>query len=67
LNYLPSEAVIIDVDFKARKIKSQNWALAVMARQNKALTMDMLMAALKLRFKKAVFDTAVAVTEKIVA
>jgi len=44
----PSEAVVIDVDLKGRKIKTQDWALAalaVMARQNKALTMDMLMAA----------------------
>ena len=66
----PSEAVVIDVDFKARKIKTQDWALAalaVLARQNKALTMDMLTAAMKLRFKKAVFDTAVAVIEKIAA
>ncbi len=63
-------ATVIEVDFKAHKIKSQDWALAalaVLARQNKALTMDMLLAALKLRFKKPVFEMALAVTEKIAA
>ncbi len=66
----PCQATIVEVDFKARKIKSQDWALAalaVLARQNKMLTMDMLMAALKLRFKKAVFEMAMSVTEKIAA
>ena len=61
-------ATVIEVDFKARKIKSHDWALAalvVLARQNKALTMEMLTAALKLRFKKAVFEKAVAITKKI--
>ncbi len=64
------QATVIEVDFKARKIKSQDWALAalaVLAKQSNALTMDMLTAAIKLRFKKAVFETAMAVTEKIVA
>ncbi len=66
----PSDAVVIEVDFKAHKIRSQDWtlaALAVMARKTQALTMDMLTAALKLRFKKAVYDTAMAITQKIVA
>jgi len=66
----PCEATVIEVDFKARKIKSQDWALAalaVLARQNKMLTTDMLMAALKLRFKKAVFEMAMSVMEKISA
>jgi 2-oxoglutarate/2-oxoacid ferredoxin oxidoreductase subunit beta len=64
------QATVIEVDFKAHKIKSQDWALAalaVLARQNKALTMDMLLAALRLRFKKPVFDMAMAVTERIAA
>jgi pyruvate/2-oxoacid:ferredoxin oxidoreductase beta subunit/Pyruvate/2-oxoacid:ferredoxin oxidoreductase gamma subunit len=63
-------ATIIEVDFKACKIKSQDWALAalaVLAKQNKALTTEMLTAALKLRFKKAVFEMAMAVTEKAAA
>ncbi|HHE73458.1 MAG TPA: 2-oxoglutarate synthase [Desulfobacteraceae bacterium] len=64
----PSQATVIEVDFKARKIKSQDYALAalaVLARQDKMLTMDMLMAALKLRFKKAVFEMAMGVVEKV--
>ncbi|MEN8243405.1 MAG: thiamine pyrophosphate-dependent enzyme [Thermodesulfobacteriota bacterium] len=64
----PCRATIIEIDFKAHKIKSRDWALAalvVAARQNKALTMEMLTAALRLRFKKSVFETAMNVTEKI--
>lgn len=64
------EATVIEVDFKAKKIKSPDWALAalaVLAEQKKVLTMDMLKAALKLRFKKAVYETALAVTEKVAA
>jgi hypothetical protein len=66
----PSEAVVIDVDFKKHKIKSADWALAslaVLARQNRVLTMDMFTAALKLRFKKTVFEAAMAVAEMIAA
>ena len=63
-----SDAVVIEVDFKAHKIRSQDWtlaALAVMARKTQALTMEMLTAALKLSFKKAVYDTSMAITQKI--
>jgi len=64
----PCQAAVTEIDFRARKIKSPDWALAalaVLARQNKILTMDMLKAALKLRFKKAVFETALAVLEMV--
>ena len=64
------QASIIEVDFKAKKIKSQDWALAapaVLAMQNKVLSTEMLMTALKLRFKKVMFEMAMAVTEKIAA
>lgn len=63
-------ATIIEVDFKAHKIKSADWALAslaVLARQDKILTMSMLTEALRLRFKQTVFEAAMSVTEKIVA
>ncbi len=66
----PCQASIIEVDFKAKKIKSQDWALAalaVLAMQNKVLSTEMLMTALKLRFKKVMFEMAMAVTEKIAA
>jgi Pyruvate/2-oxoacid:ferredoxin oxidoreductase gamma subunit len=68
---LPScAASIIEVDFKAEKIKSQDWALAalaVLAAQNNVLTMDMLKAALKMRFRKAEYETAIAMVEKAAA
>jgi len=68
---LPScRATIIEVDFKAHKIKPQDWALAslaVLARQKNVLTMEMLMAALRLRFKKPVLEIAMSVIEKIAA
>ena len=61
---------MIEMDFKARKIKSQDWALAalaVLARQNKVLTMDMFRRALQLRFNKAVFEAAMAIAENTAA
>jgi hypothetical protein len=66
----PCQATIIEVNFKAEKIRPQDWALAalsVLARQNKVLTMDMLMSALRLKFKSPVLETAMSVTEKIAA
>jgi 2-oxoglutarate/2-oxoacid ferredoxin oxidoreductase subunit beta len=60
-------ASVIEVDFKADKIKPQDWALvalAVLAGQNKVMTMDMLKAALKLRFRKAEYEAAISLIEK---
>jgi len=66
---LPScGATVIDVDFKAEKIKSPDWALAalaVLARENRVLTIEMLKKALELRYRKVVLETALAVVEKI--
>jgi len=65
----PCQATITEIDFKAKKIKPQECALAalaVLAWQNKVLTMDMLKAALKLRFKTAVYEMALAVAKKVV-
>lgn len=68
---LPScPAAIIEIDFKAKKLKPQDWALAAMAilaEQNRVLTRDMLHAALKLRFNKAVLEMALSVIKKAVA
>ncbi len=47
-------AEIREIDFKAHKVKSQDWALAAiiqLARTNRMLSVDMLNAALGLRFK----------------
>ena len=66
----PSEANIIEIDFKARKIKSPDWALAalaVLAGRGQILTKEMLTAALKLRFNPKVFELALVVTEKVAA
>lgn len=65
----PCPASIIEIDFKAEKIKSQDWALvalAVLAQQNKVLTMDMLKAALQLRFNAGQYETAMAMIEKAI-
>jgi hypothetical protein len=65
----PCRATIIEVDFKAEKIKSQDWALvalAVLAEQKKVLSMDMLKAALKLRFRAGQYETVIAMVEKAV-
>ena len=61
-------AQVVEVDCKARKIKSPDWALAalvVLAAQNRALNMEMLTAALKLRFNPPVLERAFAIMEKI--
>lgn len=63
-------ATLIEMDFKARKIKSQDWALAalaMLAKQNKVLTMDMLATALELRFNKTVFEAAMAIAKNVAA
>lgn len=68
---LPScQASIAEVDFKAEKIKSQDWALvalAVLAQQNKVLTMAMYKTALQLRFNAGQYATAMAMVEKSIA
>ncbi len=64
----PCGAKVIEVDFKAHKIRFPDWALAalaVLAKKNDALTPEMLNAALKLRFKKDVLKEALAIVEKI--
>ena len=63
-----TRASVLDVDFKAQKIKPVDWALAalaVLAGRGQGLTEEMLTAALKLRFNPKVFEMALAVTEKI--
>ena len=65
-----TRASVLEIDFKARKIKSPDWALAalaVLAGRNRTLTVEMLNAALNLRFNKAVLEMASAVMEKVAA
>ncbi|MGD8835498.1 MAG: thiamine pyrophosphate-dependent enzyme [Desulfobacteraceae bacterium] len=65
-----TRASVLDIDFKSKKIKSTDWALAalaVLAGRSTALTMEMLTAALKLRFNPKVFEMAQAVIQKMTA
>lgn len=64
----PTAADVVEIDFKARKLKSQDWAvaaLAVLARGNKGISVEMLKAAVGHRFKGAVQDQVLAVVERM--
>jgi hypothetical protein len=66
----PNPAAVIDVDFKKKKIKSPDWALAslaVLAGEKTVLSAQMLDSALKLRFNTTVYTAAAAVLERAVA
>jgi pyruvate/2-oxoacid:ferredoxin oxidoreductase beta subunit/Pyruvate/2-oxoacid:ferredoxin oxidoreductase gamma subunit len=65
-----TRASVLEIDFRAKKIKSPDWALAALAKlagRNQALSMQMLTVALKLRFNPKVFEMAQTVMEKIAA
>jgi pyruvate/2-oxoacid:ferredoxin oxidoreductase beta subunit/Pyruvate/2-oxoacid:ferredoxin oxidoreductase gamma subunit len=64
----PTRATVLEIDFKGKKIKSPDWALAalaVLAGRNEALSTEMLTAALKLRFAPRVLKVARAVMAAI--
>jgi len=66
----PTRAEVVEIDFKARKIKSQDWAvaaLAYLAREERGITLEMLEAALALRFKGPVLEQVQAVVERMQA
>ena len=61
-------ATVQEVDFKAQKIKAQDWALAslaLLAKKDRVISMDMLKAALAVRFKKAILETAVELVDRV--
>ncbi len=61
-------ATVHEVDFKSRKIKIQDWALAslaLLARTNRVISMEMLKAALAVRFNAGILETAVALVERV--
>ena len=63
-----TRAEILPVDFKALKIRPPDWAMAalgVLAHRRIVLTLDMLEAALAIRFKGQVLDTAKALVRKM--
>jgi len=61
-------ASTIEIDFTANKIKSSDWALAalaVLASKQTVLNVEMLAAALNVRFKQPVLEAAMAITQKM--
>jgi len=63
-----SEAEIIEIDFKARKIKSPDRALAslaVMAKKNRVISLDMLKAALEIRFKGKTLQASLSLVDSL--
>ena len=61
-------ATVQEVDFKAQKIKTQDWALAslaLLASKDRVISMDMLKAALAVRFKKAILEAAVELVDRV--
>ncbi len=62
-------ATVVDIDFKQRRVKAPDWALAalsILARRGEVISADMLRSALELRFKGRVLEAALAVVEKAV-
>jgi len=63
-----TRARVREVDFKQLKIKSPDWALAALAlvaKTRRAITLEMLNAAICMRFKDKVRDQAVALVERV--
>ncbi|HDH98275.1 MAG TPA: 2-oxoglutarate synthase [Deltaproteobacteria bacterium] len=64
----PSKARVVDVDFRAWKIKKADWALAslaFLASVDQIVNRDMLESALRVRFKGEALNGAIAVVEKV--
>jgi Pyruvate/2-oxoacid:ferredoxin oxidoreductase gamma subunit len=64
----PCEGSIRKVDFSAQKIKDHDRALAglaVLAKMNRVLSVDMLVAALSYRFKETVLKTALELVDRV--
>lgn len=62
-----TKADVLEIDFRALKIKKQDWALAslgIMAKKDKAINKEMLELALKSRFNEKVFTLAMETIEK---
>jgi pyruvate/2-oxoacid:ferredoxin oxidoreductase beta subunit/Pyruvate/2-oxoacid:ferredoxin oxidoreductase gamma subunit len=63
-------ASVQEVDFRAQKIKPQDWALAslaLLAKKNRVISMEMLKAALAVRFKTGILETAVELVDRVEA
>jgi 2-oxoglutarate/2-oxoacid ferredoxin oxidoreductase subunit beta len=56
------------MDLKGQKIKSSDWALsglAVMAKLNRGISMEMLQHALGLRFKEPILSTSLTLVDRV--
>ena len=65
-----TKAKVLTVNFKELGLKNVDWSLAsvaVMAGLNKVISMDMLMAALKARFRGKVLESASELVQKVAA
>ncbi|MGA6927621.1 MAG: thiamine pyrophosphate-dependent enzyme [Desulfosarcina sp.] len=63
-----SGAAVREIDFKARKVKSQDWALAslvLLAKENRVISMEMLEAALKTRFNPVILEPAMELVQRM--
>ena len=63
-----TRAQVVTVDFKSHKVPRSDWALAslgLIAGRNKGLSMEMLLFAVKKRFKPAVYEKALETIEKV--
>ena len=61
-------ATVKEMDFKSRKIKAQDWALAslaLMTKKNQLISMEMLTAAVSMRFKGDIAATAIKLVEHV--
>ena len=64
----PTRAELQEVDFKAHKVKSPDWALAalaLMARSGRGISLEMLKGAIALRFGAQVRDQALDLVERV--
>ena len=69
VNLPETGATVQEIDFKAQKIKIQDWALAslgVLAKKNQLISIEMLKAALSMRFKQAIADIALELVDRVV-
>ncbi|BBO83897.1 hypothetical protein DSCO28_44630 [Desulfosarcina ovata subsp. sediminis] len=68
VNLPETSATVQEIDFKAKKIKTQDWALAslaLVAKRKRVISMEMLKAALEIRFKKAILETALDLVDRV--
>ncbi len=70
VDFPDTKARVVEVDFKKQKIKSPDRALAslaVMAKKNAIVSLDMLKAALKVRFKGKILESSLTLVDRVEA